>query len=75
MVFAFVKLAGVMVERDQNRKKRIDSFACGQLMGNGRGVLGVLEQELRGRLLGLAVVACLGFHERLLDARVKPGKA
>ena len=75
VVFALMKFARIMVERDQDRQKRIDAFACGQLMGDGRRALGMLQQEFRGRLFGLAVVARLGLDERLLDARVQPGKA
>ena len=75
VVFALMKFARIMVERDQDRQERIDSFHCGDLMRNGRGALRMLEEEFRGRLFGLAVVARLGLDQCLLDARVQAGKA
>jgi hypothetical protein len=75
VVFAVVKFARIVVERDQDRQQRIDLFRCGDLVGDGRRALGMLEQEFRGRLPGLAVVARLGLDQRLFDARVQAGIA
>src|SRR6185369_14518747 len=75
VVLPLMEFAGVVVQGNQHGKQRIGSFGQRELVGDGRGVLRMLEQELRGRLPGLPVVALLRVHERAFDARMKPGKA
>ena len=74
VVFAVMKFARVVKQRDQDRKERIDSFHSGYPVGDGRGAPRMLEQKLRRGLIGLAIETCLGIDEHPFDAGVKAGK-
>jgi len=63
VVFALMKFARVVEQRDEDRKKRIDFFQSGYLVGDGRGAPRMLEKEFRRGLIGLAIVTGLGIDE------------